>query len=134
MEGNEKGPVNTIHKCVDTNKKETSKANESQKQNSHHKNCRKRKESEKCCPRGRKLSFTYSFIYSFNNYVLSANQVLDKATKVKRQSLPTRSTVRRETFSGDQEEETILCLGECCILPETTWLRSFLGTQKRSEF
>lgn len=84
MEENEKGPVHIMHKCVDTEKRERSLVSAGQ-----------RKE-QRIVVHGKKTSI---HIYSLDKYVLSTNQVLDKATKMESQPLPTRRIVRRETRS-----------------------------------
>ena len=77
----------------------------------HQKSCRNRKQSEVCWPYIY-LKKTKNF-HSFNKYVLSTNQVLAKATKMKRQCLPTRGIVKKETclmgFPGGASDEESAC-------------------------
>lgn len=80
-----------MHKCVDTAKKESSVVNVGQKQEQPPQEVQEQKGVRKVLPYGKK-----TFIHSLK-YVLSTNQVSGKSKMMKRQPLPTKSVVGRET-------------------------------------
>ena len=87
----ESGPVNIMHKCVDTKKKERYWLETREVT----KRVAGTEKNQRYVGLIYILEKTKNF-HSFNKYVLSTNQVLAKATKMKRQCLPTRGIMKKE--------------------------------------
>ena len=116
-----------MHKCVDTAKKESGVVNAGWKQEQPLQELQEQKGVREALPYGKK-TFILLFVHSLNKYVLSTNQVSDKSKKMKALAYK-KCSGERNVFGGDQEEDTLLCLGEHCVFTTARWMRSFLGRQ-----